>query len=84
MKNVVIVCIQGVTSSVMAKRLNTLAEQKNENYVFKAVSVSDIKDYLEDSDYILLTPQIKNKFNEIDRMSKDYHCEIGILEELSV
>ena len=63
MKNVVIVCIQGVTSSVMAKRLNTLAEQKNENYVFKAVSVSDIKDYLEDSDYILLTPQIKNKFN---------------------
>ena len=84
MKNVVIVCIQGVTSSVMAKRLNTLAEQKNENYVFKAVSVSDIKDYLEDSDYILLTPQIKNKFNEIDRMSKDYHCEIGILEERSV
>lgn len=84
MIKVIIVCIQGVTSSIMAKKLNILAKQKNENYTFKAVSVADINDYLDDSDYILLTPQVKTKFNEIFIMSKECHCEIGILEERSV
>lgn len=84
MKRITIVCIQGVTSSVMARKLNILAKQKKEEYIFKAVSISDINDYLDDSDYILLTPQVKTKFNEIDEMAKDYHCEIGILEERSV
>lgn len=84
MKRITIVCIQGVTSSVMARKLNILAKQKKEEYIFKAVSISDINDYLDDSDYILLTPQVKTKFKEIDEMAKDYHCEIGILEERSV
>lgn len=84
MAKVIIVCIQGVTSSVMAKKLNILAKQKNENYEFQAVSVADIHDYLDEPDYVLLTPQVKSKFNDIFNMSKDYHCEIGILEESNV
>ena len=64
MTKVIIVCIQGVTSSVMAKKLNILAKQKNENYEFQAVSVADIHDYLDESDYVLLTPQVKSKFND--------------------
>lgn len=79
MKNIIIVCIQGVTSTVLARKLNEYAKKEESDYHFKSVSVSKIADYLEDANYILLTPQVKGKVKEIETLTSDYSCELKIL-----
>lgn len=66
--NILIICIQGMTSGVMAKRLNELASEKNENYHFKACGWSHVSENLKWSDVCLITPQARGYLDVIQPM----------------
>lgn len=64
--NILIVCIQGMTSGVMANRLNDLAEEKQEEYRFKACGWSRVGDNISWADVCLITPQAKGYLDVIE------------------
>lgn len=84
MKRVIIVCIQGVTSSVMARKLNILAKEKNDIYHFIAVGIDDLDQYLVGTNFILLTPQVKSKVNDIQKLIANTTCEVGVIGDSSI
>lgn len=57
--NVLIVCLQGMTSRVMAQKMTELAKKKADNYVFKAAGYLYVQDQAGWADIILVTPQAR-------------------------
>lgn len=63
--NILIVCIQGMTSGVMANRLNEIANEKKGNYTFRACGWTKVNEHLNWADIAILTPQVKGYLNII-------------------
>ncbi len=63
--NIVIVCVSGMTSSVLARKLNAIAEEKQSNEYFYALGVNTLHEQIEKMDVVLISPQVKVFDNQI-------------------
>jgi len=79
MKNILIVCIQGLTSSIMAKKLTMCAQNKGEDFCFKAAGIESMQQYTEWADVILVTPQIETSIQKIENIIGNNEIKIKIL-----
>ena len=61
MKNILIICIQGLTSGILARKLNMIAEERNEAYSFLSAGIADAEKHLDWADYLILTPQVRDR-----------------------
>lgn len=71
--NILIVCIQGMTSGVMAKRLNEIAKEKNEDFSFRACGWAKVNENLRWADVGVLTPQVKGFLDVITPQFEQYN-----------
>ena len=76
MKNVMLICNAGMSSSVMAKKTTKFLQEKGEDIQVDATTVASAdKVFTSDKyDLILVSPQIRMKFDElnIDEWDKAY------------
>lgn len=56
---ILIICLQGLTSRVIARKLSAIAEEKGIRDEYKAIGYQDVSSYREWADIVLLTPQIR-------------------------
>lgn len=59
MKNIVLCCAAGMSTSMLVQRMQAAAQQKGVEVSIKAVPVAEFKDNLATADIILLGPQVK-------------------------
>lgn len=64
---ILIVCIQGLTSGILAKRMTAISHDHGDDHEFRACSQFDLAQYQEWADVILLTAQVKSIRSEIEK-----------------
>ncbi|EPD3814497.1 PTS sugar transporter subunit IIB [Cronobacter dublinensis] len=68
MKNIVLCCAAGMSTSMLVQRMKDAAQKKGVEVDIKAVPVAEFKDIIGTADIVLLGPQVKYeqpKFQEI-------------------
>ncbi|MBD1382390.1 PTS sugar transporter subunit IIB [Metabacillus arenae] len=61
MKNILLVCAAGMSTSMLVRKMEQAAEEKDEEIKIKATGGGDIKKYIDDANVLLLGPQIAYK-----------------------
>ncbi|MDQ0297919.1 PTS system cellobiose-specific IIB component [Salibacterium salarium] len=67
MKNILLVCAAGMSTSLMVSKMNEAAQSKEEDITINASSGSDLEKYASDMDVLLLGPQVgylKSKYEK--------------------
>lgn len=82
--NILIVCLQGLTSGVMAKELTRMAEEKKDPYVFRACSVHNLEESVSWCDICLLTPQVQSFHASIERIASEHHIPVWSMDSLTL
>lgn len=58
MKNILLVCAAGMSTSMLVRKMEQAAESKDEEIKIGATSGGDIIKYIDDADVLLLGPQV--------------------------
>ncbi|SDC31362.1 PTS system, cellobiose-specific IIB component [Pelagirhabdus alkalitolerans] len=58
MKNILLVCAAGMSTSMLVDKMKKAAEAKDEEIKIEASSGGDIKSHIEEADVLLLGPQV--------------------------
>ena len=59
MKNIVLCCAAGMSTSMLVQRMKDAAQKKGVEVTIKAVPVAEFKDNIATADIVLLGPQVK-------------------------
>lgn len=65
MRNIVLFCSAGMSTSVMVRKMEEAAKDQNYDCKVAAYSVSEVPTYGPDADIILLGPQIRFNLNKV-------------------
>lgn len=68
MRNIVLLCSAGMSTSVMVKKMEEAAKTQNYDCKIAAYSVSEATTYGPDADIILLGPQIRFNLNKVRKL----------------
>ncbi|EAM8936980.1 PTS sugar transporter subunit IIB [Salmonella enterica] len=68
MKNILLVCAAGMSTSMLVKRMQAYAESTNTEVNINAMSISEAKEKIKknEADVVLLGPQVRFKKKEIE------------------
>lgn len=69
MKRIVLVCAFGMSTSLLVTKMNTAAAKNGEDVKIKAVPENEFDKYADETDILLLGPQVKYMF---DKMKEKY------------
>ncbi|SFQ28688.1 PTS sugar transporter subunit IIB [Salibacterium halotolerans] len=66
MKDIIVVCEAGITTSLMVKKLNELVEENQKDFSIRSKSTEESQNYVkgEQVDAVLLGPQVHHKIDE--------------------
>ena len=73
MSNILLLCASGVTSSLLAQKLNRIVENDLNGYNLITCSICDVATYADDTSIMLLTPQVRFNYDKIQQMYSDKH-----------
>ncbi|EIX4009057.1 PTS sugar transporter subunit IIB, partial [Salmonella enterica] len=68
MKNILLVCAAGMSTSMLVKRMQAYAESTNTEVNINAMSISEAKEKIKknEADVVLLGPQVRFQKKEIE------------------
>lgn len=81
MKNVLLVCGTGASSGFMAKNIRQAAKAKGVDISFKARSDSEVEEYIEEIDLLLVGPHLKYMLNDLEEIADPYDVPVRIIPE---
>lgn len=81
MKKVLLTCGAGASSGFMAQRMRQAAADKNIELEVKAVSESELKDYLGEYDILLVGPHLKYKLEELTTVAGEYNVDVQVIDD---
>lgn len=84
MKNILIICIQGLTSGILARKLNMIAEERNEAYSFLSAGIADAEKHLDWADYLILTPQVRDRMQKAEESAAAHGVKCLILADTMI
>ncbi|WP_099224244.1 PTS sugar transporter subunit IIB [Listeria costaricensis] len=69
MKNIVLVCAAGMSTSLLVTKMQQAATAKGEECNINAYSVSEINNVINDADVVLLGPQVRYQKDSIEKLA---------------
>ncbi|MCO6542052.1 PTS sugar transporter subunit IIB [Bombilactobacillus bombi] len=94
-KNILLICGSGASSGFMAANMRKAAKKESLDYKIKARSQSELGDYVDDIDVLMVGPHLKSEFNGLKKhvpkdvkvilMRPDYYSTLdgkGAIEHL--
>ena len=81
MKNVLLVCGTGASSGFMAKNIRQAAKAHGVDISFKARSDSEVEEYIEEIDLLLVGPHLKYMLNDLEEIADPYDVPVRIIDE---
>ena len=76
MKNILLVCLGGMSTSLMVQKMEKAAQKDNIAVRIWAVSEAEAHNNFNEADIVLLGPQLKFKYNEYKKILGDKPVEI--------
>ncbi|TDL31178.1 hypothetical protein E2R51_15450 [Jeotgalibacillus sp. S-D1] len=82
MKNVIVVCEAGITTSLLVTKLEELAQQENEEYKIQSKNTEEGLDFIKEEsvDAVLLVPQIHQKYAEYNEAANGKVLKISVID----
>ena len=80
MKSILLVCGTGASSGYMARNLSKAAKARGLDYNVKARSQSELEDYIEETDLVLVGPHFKHMMSGIQDIGDEYGVPVRIID----
>ncbi|MEG0468513.1 PTS sugar transporter subunit IIB [Amedibacillus sp. YH-ame10] len=81
MKNILLVCGTGASSGFMAKNIRVAAKNEGFEIGVKARSDSEVEDYIEEIDLLLVGPHLKYMLHDLEEIADPYDVPVRIIDE---
>lgn len=80
MKNVIVVCEAGITTSLLVTKLNELAQENDEEFNINSKSTEEGLEYVKEEpvDVVLLVPQIHHKEEEYRKVTNGKVLKVSV------
>ena len=79
--NILLVCAAGMSTSLLVNRMNDAAQEKGIEVHIEAHPVGSVTSYADQSDVILLGPQVRYELKKIQGMYPDKPVEVINLQD---
>ena len=80
MINIILACQYGASTDLLAAKMQEVAKEKNLDVLVNAYSFTDLEQYIESADIVLLGPQIRFKQNELSKKFADKDVEFKVID----
>ena len=80
MKNIVLCCAAGMSTSMLVQRMKDAAQKKGVEVSIKAVPVSEFKENLAEADIILLGPQVKYEQAKLQAQAEPLGKKVAVID----
>lgn len=82
MKKIYLFCDQGMSTSMLAKRMQDIGEKHNLPLEVKAYSIKTLEKIMEEKnpDCILLGPQVSHLFDDTKKRLENYNVPVGVID----
>ncbi|ENY2588493.1 PTS sugar transporter subunit IIB [Klebsiella aerogenes] len=80
MKNIVLCCAAGMSTSMLVQRMKEAAQKKGIEVSIKAVLVAEFKDNLAEADIILLGPQVKYEQAKLQALADPVGKKVAVID----
>ncbi|MGR7305198.1 PTS sugar transporter subunit IIB [Klebsiella aerogenes] len=80
MKNIVLCCAAGMSTSMLVQRMKEAAQKKGIEVSIKAVPVAEFKDNLAEADIILLGPQVKYEHAKLQALADPVGKKVAVID----
>ena len=81
MKNILLVCGTGASSGFMAKNIRKAAKNRGLEVGIKARSDSEVEEYIEDIDLLLVGPHLKYMMGDLREIAEPYNVPVHMVTE---
>lgn len=75
MKNILLVCNAGMSTSMLVKKMQDAAKIENIDVNIEAKSLTEAKKSIDSADMILVGPQIRYELNNLKKVAQDIPVE---------
>ena len=80
MKNIVLCCAAGMSTSMLVQRMQDAAQKKSIEVSIKAVPVAEFKENLDSADIILLGPQVKYEQAKLQALADPQGKKVAVID----
>lgn len=81
MKHVLLCCGAGMSSGFMAKAIRVAAKEQGLDFDVEARSESEVEDYIEDIDILLICPHTKHLLEELKETAEPYGVPVEMIDK---
>ena len=81
MKHVLLICGTGASSGFMAKNIRKAAKENGKEVDVKARSDSELDEYIEEIDLLLVGPHLKYMLEDLEKEAEPYKVPVAIIYE---
>lgn len=82
MKKILLLCSNGMSTSLMVKKMLEAAEKKGEEVEIKALGLDKFKENLNNYDVFLLGPQIKYRKSEFEKIASEVGKKVDVINTM--
>ncbi|MDS1004510.1 PTS sugar transporter subunit IIB [Clostridium sporogenes] len=82
MKNILLVCCAGMSTSLLVTKMNSAATKNGIDVKINAVAESELKRNIDDVDVILLGPQVRYLLNQVREQVKSKGINVDIINSM--
>ena len=80
MKNIVLCCAAGMSTSMLVQRMKDAAQKKGVEVTIKAVPVAEFKDNIATADIVLLGPQVKYEQAKLQAQADPLGKKVAVID----
>ncbi|AVQ45168.1 PTS sugar transporter subunit IIB [Clostridium botulinum] len=82
MKNILLVCCAGMSTSLLVTKMNAVAIKNGIDVKINAVPEAELKKYIDDVDVILLGPQVRYLLNQVREQVKTKGINVDVINSI--
>lgn len=79
MKKILLCCGCGASSGFMAKNASSVVKRRGLDFSIRARSESEVEDYLDEVDLIMVGPHFKHRYDSIKEIADEYNVPVVLI-----
>lgn len=83
MLNIVLACQYGASTGMLCENIKKAAQKREIEAVVNAYSYSNIGEYVDAADIVLLGPQVRFQLNDLKQKYKDKHIPFTVVDTVA-
>lgn len=80
---ILLVCSAGMSTSILVKKMQTNADERNLSVQIEAVAESEVGDAMEGTDVLLIGPQIRYLERKIKEMVQHTNIQVAVIDSMA-